>query len=88
MLQRRERLADDERFDLVVATNIFVYYDAFEQSMALSNVAAMLRPGGILLSNNAIAELPAIPMKRAGATTVVYSPRPDDSDRILWYVRQ
>ena len=40
VLQRRERLADDERFDLVVATNIFAYYDAFEQSTALSNAAA------------------------------------------------
>jgi hypothetical protein len=88
VLQRRERLADDERFDLVVATNIFVYYDAFEQSLALANVASMLRPGGILLSNNALVELPATPMRRAGATSVTYSDRPDDSDHIVWYRRQ
>jgi SAM-dependent methyltransferase len=88
VLQRRERLAADERFDLIVATNIFVYYDAFEQSLALANVAAMLRPGGILLSNNALLELPSTPMKHAGAMTVVYSERADDNDHIVWYVRQ
>jgi SAM-dependent methyltransferase len=88
VLQRRERSPDAERFDLIVATNIFVYYDAFEQSLALANVARMLRPGGILLSNNALVELPATPMKRAGAMTVVYSDRPDDNDHVFWYVRR
>jgi hypothetical protein len=45
---------DDEPFDLVVATNILVYYDAFEQSLALTNIAKMLRPGGFLLTNYAV----------------------------------
>ena len=85
---QRERLPEPQRFDLVVATNVFVYYDAFEQSLALANVAAMLRPGGILLSNNVLAEAPATGMKPAGAATVVYSDRLDDSDHIVWYVRQ
>ena len=30
----------------VVATNVFVYYDMLDQSLALANVAAMLKPGG------------------------------------------
>ncbi len=34
------------RFDLMVATNIFVYYDPFEQSLALENAGAMLKTGG------------------------------------------
>jgi hypothetical protein len=88
VLQRRERLPIDERFDLVVATNIFVYYDVFEQSLALANVAGMLRPGGVLLSNNALAEVPATPLKHGGAITVGYSERPDDNDHVFWYVRQ
>src|SRR5438552_3007486 len=45
VLQRPEPLAPNERFDLIVATNILIYYDVFEQSLALSNVARMLRPG-------------------------------------------
>src|SRR6185436_17456328 len=88
VLQRREPPAEDERFDLVIATNIFVYYDPFEQSLALANAAKMIRPGGILLTNNALSELPQTPMRQAGDTTVVYSGRPDDSDHIVWYRRQ
>ena len=88
VLQRPEGLVATERYDLVIATNILVYYDVFEQSLALSNVAAMLRPGGILLSNNALYELPATPMRSVGYTTVVYSSKADDGDHIVWYERQ
>ena len=41
-------------FDLVIATNILVYYDPFEQGLALANIAAMLRPGGMFLTNYAV----------------------------------
>ena len=44
------------RFDLIVGTNIFLYYGAFEQSLARSNIAAMLSAGGYLLSNDKLAE--------------------------------
>jgi hypothetical protein len=79
---------DGSPFDLVVATNIFVYYDTLDQSLALANVAAMLRPGGLLLSNNALLELPASPLRSVGYLTVVYSDRPDDGDHIVWYRRE
>ena len=46
VLQRLEPLPPGKLFDLIVATDILVYYDVFEQSLALANVAAMLRPGG------------------------------------------
>jgi hypothetical protein len=75
------------RFDLVVATNIFVYYDVFEQALALSNVSAMLRPGGFLLSNNALIELPASRLRSVGYLTTEYSTRADDGDHIVWYRR-
>ncbi len=45
-------LPPDQRFDLIIGTNIFLYYGAFEQSLARVNVAAMLKPGGYLLSND------------------------------------
>jgi hypothetical protein len=44
-------LPGDQRFDLVIATNIFLYYDAWEQALARSNLAAMIRPEGFLISN-------------------------------------
>ena len=48
----RTNLAEPNRFDLMVATNIFIYYDAFERSLALENAGAMLKHGGILLTND------------------------------------
>jgi hypothetical protein len=88
VLQRHAPVQDQDPFDLVIASNIFVYYDAIEQSLALANVAAMLRSGGLLLTNNSLPTLPSTPMRPAGGTRVVYSSRPDDSDRVVWYQRQ
>ena len=87
VLQRLE-LPEAERYDLMIATNILVYYDKFEQSLALRNVDTMLRPGGFLLSNNALLELPFIGVHSANYSTTVYSARPDDGDHIVWYQRQ
>jgi hypothetical protein len=78
VLQRLE-IPEGERFDLVIATNVFVYYDTMEQALAEQNVAAMLKPGGILLSNNRLPKLPA------GSTQVRYAQDPKASDSILWY---
>jgi CheR methyltransferase, SAM binding domain len=86
VLQRPE-LAATDRFDLIIATNILVYYDVFEQSLALLNVEGMLRPGGFLLSNNALVELPFSRVHSVDYLTVVYSDRPDDGDHIIWYQR-
>lgn len=86
-----ERLASavgGEGFDLVVATNVFVYYDLFEQSLALLNIAHMLRPGGILLSNDVLVELPTTPVRSLGHTDAVYSDGPDDRDQVVWYQRR
>jgi SAM-dependent methyltransferase len=81
-LQRLE-LPPGEQFDLVVATNVFVYYDAFQQSLALKNIASMLKPGGFLLTNN---ELPPDPeMPSAGFTRVKYAEREGAGDTFLWY---
>ncbi|HEV8316716.1 MAG TPA: hypothetical protein VGQ10_04875 [Vicinamibacterales bacterium] len=90
VLERLEGLASDERFDLIVATDVLIYYDVFEQSLALANLAAMLRPGGLLLSNNALFQLPAIPIAEVGATDVVHMPMPglgDLRDLVHWYQR-
>jgi hypothetical protein len=84
VLQRLQLDAAD-KFDLVIATNILVYYDTFEQSLALANVASMLRPSGFLLSNNGLTELPSIPMRSVDYQTVVYSDRPGDGDHVVWY---
>jgi hypothetical protein len=82
-----ELLRDDDRFDLIVATNILVYYDAFEQALALVNVSRMLRPGGFFLTNYAV--FPAAPMEStAGLVTTVDFDRRHNGDTLFWYRRQ
>jgi SAM-dependent methyltransferase len=77
------------RFDLIVGTNIFLYYDPFEQMLALENAGAMLKPGGLLLTNDRLPEVPGGSMRLAGATDVRY----DDHDAsaheaVGWYQKR
>ena len=82
-------LPQEEKFDLIVGTNIFVYYSAFEQTLAELNLAAMLQKSGILLTNDA---LPTNGRESAlsefGFSTTAYSDRKKDGDRIVWMQRQ
>jgi hypothetical protein len=41
----------DRRFDLIVVTNVFPYLSDTELLLALTNITAMLAPGGVLLHN-------------------------------------
>ena len=43
VLQRLDGHAPDALFDVIIATNVLVYYDVFEQSLAVTNIAKMLR---------------------------------------------
>ena len=90
VLQRLESLPPDDRFDLIVLTNVLIYYDVFEQSMAMANAARMLRPGGILLSNDPIFELPDSTLTSIGHTSAVYfrTPAGERGDRVGWYQRK
>ena len=90
VVQRLDPLPAAEQFDLVLATNILLYYDVFEQSLAVTNVAKMLRPGGIFLTNDRLFDLPSSPIRSAGSTNVVYLEQPGAAvkgDRIAWYQR-
>jgi SAM-dependent methyltransferase len=80
-------LPESERFDLVVATNILVYYDTFEQCLAMTNVARMMAPGGLFLTNTLLLELPGSALRGDGYRTVVFSDRPDDGEHVLFYRR-
>lgn len=85
VLQRLAPLAPEERFDLIVATNVLVYYEPFEQSLALANAAAMLRAGGIVIANSGVVPAPPI-APSVGYARVVYSDR--QYDHIFWYRRE
>jgi len=86
ILQRPDPLPEGERFDLVIATNILVYYDIFEQSLAAANIARMLGFGGVLLTNNPLSGLPATPFQQIGETKAAYSDA--GFDVVTWYRRQ
>ncbi len=76
-------LAEADRFDLMVGTNVFIYYDAFERSLALENAGAMLKHGGLLLTNDRLPEVRGGSMRQAGLTDVQYN-----RDAVGWYQRQ
>jgi len=77
-----ERL-DAEAFDLVIATNVFIYYDLLEQALAMSNVEAMLKPGAFLLANFSAPNLTSVTIRPVETTTTRYAP--DILDFIVSY---
>jgi SAM-dependent methyltransferase len=83
---QRLTLPPAERFDLIVGTNIFLYYDGFEQMLALENAGAMLKPGGLLLTNDRLPEALGGSMQQAGVTDVRYDDKdPSAHEAIGWY---
>lgn len=81
----RLNLPSQDRFDLIVATNIFVYYDAFEQALALENAGAMLKPGGLLLTNDRLPTRADGSMQLAGETMVPFDASNTGRQAIAWY---
>ena len=74
---------DGEAFDLVIATNVFIYYDVLEQALAMSNIEAMLKPGAFLLANVSAPNLTAVTIDPVDTTTTHYAP--NLIDFIVWY---
>ena len=84
---QRLSLAPDERFDLVIGTNIFLYYGRFEQSLARANVASMLKPGGYLLSNDKLPETVPSGLGQVMVTEIPMTGPPVITDYIYCYRR-
>jgi hypothetical protein len=84
---QRLDLPEAERFDVVVATNILVYYDTFEQCLAMANVARMTAVGGLFLTNNVLLELPGSTLRSVGYRTVVFSDAASDGEHVFYYRR-
>ncbi len=77
----------DAKFDLIIGTNIFIYYGAFEQSLARANLAAMLKPGGFVLSNNMLADTVPSQLQEAHRTTIEVRSNPQIIEHIYCYRR-
>ena len=80
-----ERL-DGDAFDLVIATNVFIYYDVLEQALAMSNVGAMLKPGAFLLANVSAPNLTSVTLRGIETTETVYARARDGNDSLLDYI--
>jgi chemotaxis methyl-accepting protein methylase len=80
---------DGEPFDLVIATNVFIYYDELEQALAMSNVEAMLKPGAFLLANFSAPNLKSITIRPVETTETIYARTASENvrDFIVWYAR-
>jgi len=80
-------LEPDSDFDIVIGTNIFLYYGAFEQSLARRNISLMLKPGGYLLSNDRLPETVPSRLSDVLQTTTTMSVDPLVSDLMICYRR-
>ena len=83
---QRTRAADPgQKFDLIIGTNIFIYYGPFEQSLARANVSAMLNPGGLALSNDKLADQVPSQLEEAFTTVIQARTEPLIIERVYCY---
>jgi SAM-dependent methyltransferase len=75
-------------FDLMVATNVLVYYDRFQQALAMANIARMLNPGGIFLANNVLPSQHTRDLEYRGRRTTTFTPSGAYGDDVVVYRRK
>jgi len=76
----------EKRFDLVIGTNIFLYYDDLQQALARVNLAAMIKPGGLLVSNTILSV--AGPSKLEDSVRTDIPLQPGLTDYVYSYLRR
>jgi SAM-dependent methyltransferase len=79
---------DREGFDLIIATNVLVYYDRFQQALAMANMARMLNRGGIFLANNVLPSQHTGDLEFLGRRTTAFTPSGAYGDDIAVYRRR
>lgn len=77
-----------EGFDLMVATNVLVYYNRLEQALAMANIARMLNPGGIFLANNVLPAQHTGDLTYLGRRTTTFTPSGVYGDDVVAYRRR
>src|SRR6266581_5959722 len=88
IVAQRMDIEEGQGFDLVVATNILVYYDRFQQALAMASIARMMNPGGIFLANNALPAQHVESLEYLGRRTVVYATDHSYGDDVVAYRRR
>ena len=77
-----------EGFDLIIATNVLVYYDRFQQALAMANMARMLNRGGIFLANNVLPAQHTGDLEYLGRRTTTFSTSGAYGDDVVVYRRK
>lgn len=77
-----------QAFDLMVATNVLVYYNRLEQALAMANIARMLNPGGIFLANNVLPSQHTADLTYLGRRTTTFTPSGAYGDDVVVYRRR
>jgi len=80
--------AGERPFDLIVATNILLYYDPFEQALALRNISAMLNPGGYLLTNTPVSPPPPFDADARQSASVQFDDQHNGDNLLAYGLRQ
>ncbi len=75
-------------FDLVVATNVFVYYNFFEQALAMQNISHMLNPGGFFLVNQILSNQHPDSLKLTDQCNVSFNAKGLFGDEVVAYRQQ
>src|SRR5271166_1174313 len=88
VFQRLPGSTPDHQFDLIIGTNIFIYYGAFEQSLARANLSSMLRPEGLLLTNDFLADEVPSKLTEVQKTTLKVSLQPEITEYVFCYKRE
>jgi len=87
VVTQRVDLEEGRKFDLVVATNILVYYDRFQQALAMASIASMMSPGGIFLANDALSAHHVKSLEFLDRHAVAYAKSGPYGDNVLAYRR-
>jgi hypothetical protein len=88
IVAQRVDLEEGQGFDLVIATNILVYYDRFQQALAMASIARMMNPGGIFLSNDALSAHHVQSLEFVDRHTVAFARSGPYGDNVLAYRRR
>jgi len=75
-------------FDLIISTNVFLYFNAFEQSLARVNMSLMLNPGGFVLSNDKLPGSVPAGLSDSLLTTQIVARDPDMIETMFSYEKK
>jgi len=81
-------LTKGEGFDLVVATNVLVYYERFQQGLAMANIVRLMNPSGIFLCNTVLPAQHDPQLSYLGRRTVTYSDARSYGDDMVVYQKR